>query len=129
MRSLEDRSNKELERIVNNVKKTKKLLRPTEQAINIKFWKMHAVLDRLDSSSANARRIVGLRRMGKCKAIMTVKGVYYNTFQCGARERRPSYSKDLMARSLCWSCHYTLKQAGMRKLMLKIKNGGQNNGQ
>ena len=128
VRSLEDRTSKELKKLVFQIKRTKKLLRPIEQAVNIRFWKVHSVLDRLDSSSANARRIVGLRRMGKCKAVVTVGGHYFKTFRCSARERIPSYSKDLMAKSLCWSCHYTPAQAKMRKVMLTIKNGGQTDG-
>ena len=128
VRSLEDRTNKELKKLVNHIKETKRLLHPTEEVINLRFWQVHEVLDRLDSSSADARRIIGLRKMEKCKAVVTVGGQYFETFRCSARERIPSYSKDLMAKSLCWSCHYTPAQAKMRKVMLTIKNGGQTSG-
>lgn len=129
MKGLHHRSNKELIELIGNMRKTKKLLQPTVQAINIKFWKMKTVLDRLDSFSADARMIIDLRRIEKCKAVTQYKGNYYNFFSCAARERRDFYRKERMAKSLCWSCKYTPKQAGMRKLMLKIKNGGRNNGQ
>ena len=128
VRSLEDRTNKELKKLVNHIKETKRLLHSTEEVINLRFWQVHEVLDRLDSSSADARRIIGLRKMEKCKVMVTVPGNYYTTFSCSAQERRHNYSKDSMARSLCWSCHYTPAQAKMRKVMLTIKNGGQTDG-